>query len=197
MGDTSWKNHERIVARYFGVEREKRGDDFSRSGCDVKATVKQWAKAAGKTIFSGLCHDDGDMGVLVECKQGYSDMPAKLFKEAQANNPHPKSRTTVMFWGGYGFSWLTDRDGKRVFDDVWSQLIVDDTESSIFIRDYYAEWIGRKVPKYLIDCFEQAQGYIDTIKNREERTDFVHYIPLVALHAKGVRGRLIAWQLGE
>ena len=197
MGDTSWKQHERIVARYFGVEREKRGDDFSRSGCDVKALVREWAIAAGGYNLTGRFPAmDNGLGVLVECKQGYSDIPAKLFKQAQNSNPDPKTRTTVMFWGTYGFSWLYDPYGNRAFDKVWNDLVCE-SEKSIydFINDYAAFWIGRKVPDYLTKCFDQAQNYIDTIKNRSERTDFIQYVPLVALHAKGVRGRLIVWQL--
>jgi len=195
MGDTSWKAHERIVARYLGVEREKRGDDFSRSGCDVKASLHNWQKVSKIELFGDVGSSQGD-GVLVECKQGYSDMPAKLFRQAQAANPDPKNRITVMFWGSYGFSWLYDPYGNRAFDTVWNDLVLYTGKTAHdFIDEYAATWIGRKVPDYLIKCFEQAQGYINTIKNRSERTDFINYVPLVALHAKGVKGRLIVWQL--
>jgi len=180
MSDTAWKKHERIVATYFGVERNKRGAHFGQeSSCEVVAALPEW-QAATKTILNGTRYS----GVVVECKHGYSDMPGKLMRDAEKNNPDPSSRPTLVVWGPYVFSWMEDRKSVRVFERVWNDLINGSMLARDLLSKYYVEWVKRKTPKYLDDFMEQSKNYADK-----------EYLPLLALHARGLRGRIIIWQM--
>lgn len=131
-------------------------------------------------------------GVIVECKQGYSSKLPEMFRDIHKRNPNPKNRTTIAVWGPWAFSWMEDRTGRRVFDQVWNQLITsDDCLASTLLHKYYVEWINRKPPKYLEDYMQQAEEYVD---DKNEELDVIFY-PLVALHGNGMAGRIIVWRL--
>ena len=180
MGDTAWKKHERTVATFFGTTRGKRGDHFGQeSSCEVVAALSEW-QAVTKTTLNSSRYS----GVVVECKHGYSDVPGELMRNAEKNNPDSSNRPTLLVWGPYIFSWMEDRKSVRVFEKVWNDLISSDMTALELLSQYYVEWVGRKTPKYLDDFMEQSKNYADK-----------GYLPLLALHAKGLRGRIIIWQM--
>jgi len=190
VGDTAWKEHERIVARYFGVERGKRGDDFGQVGCEVVAPLLAWRDAAKIANAVKLPRKGEYAGVIVECKQGYSKLPVTMFRDVHKNNPNKDGLITLMNWGPYLMSWMQDRDGVRVFDLAWNDLIAGRMTAVSFLRGYYMETVRRQVPKYLDDFMEQSEDYGPA--GEEQLGGKVK--PLVALHAKGMQGRLIVWR---
>lgn len=183
----AWKQHELVVAKYFGVERGKRGGDFGQElSCEVVAPLTAWSAAseAGEGL---LPTDELYGGVVVECKQGYSSLPGELMRDAQKNNPNPDERTTLLSWGNFLFSWMEDRKGARAFERVWNEIICSQIDPNEVILNYYIAYTGRQVPKYLNDFYDQANLYVT--KAQEDLKTRVR--PLVALHAKGMRGRII------
>lgn len=193
MGNTAWKQHERIVARYFGVERGRRGDHFGQEkSCEVVAKIDEWDYASRHDIKNGTTiYNNGFAGVVVECKQGYSKKPVEIMREAHLHNPDPKKRHSIVSWGDFAMTWMTDRSGFRTFDRVWNRYIFDKFTLAQASQDVYIEWPKLQVPKYLNDFYAQAQEYVEEAEKQFNGGVF----PLVALHAKGLQGRIIVWRM--
>ena len=192
MGDTPWKQHERIVARYFGVERGKRGDHFGQEkSCEVVASLDAWNKASNDASSGIPIFSRGYAGVVVECKCGYSKKPMELMRDATKRCP--SGLTPVLIWGPYMMAWMQDRSGERTFDKVWNDLIRPSLRLNQFFVKYYAESVHLKVPKYLDDFYRQSEEYVEMAESILKG----NVIPLVALHAKGMQGRLILWRMQQ
>jgi len=189
MGNTNWKRHERSVARYFGTERNKRGNDFSVSDCDVFVPKHIWKdKAKEECSVEELKFYAHVGGVIVECKHGYSQKPVEYMREAHRGRTS-NDKIALLIWGTYGISWLQDGN-LRVFDHIWNDLIMHNIGTTSFLKKYHVAYVNRKTPDYIKNHMTQASDYCADVD-----TSLGIYVPLVALHARGLVGTAMVWDM--
>lgn len=191
MGDKPWKVHERVVARYFGVERQKRGNDFGVSDCDVLASAAEYEKSRGQTIpYSRMPVTH----IIVECKRHKNLGLHQWMKEFSQGC----TRIPILTWGAFRCSWMEYKK-RRVFDQVFDELIPNESMTFEYLAGTYSiGHINRPVPKYLKEWYEQALEYgrafsLQYVEKNPE-VDYVQPLPLIAVGQKGMHGRVIAWK---
>ena len=193
----AWKDNERVVAKFFGVNRRTRGDDFSQVDVEVIAPYVNWEEAACEANpgdeYPIRVSSKFPGGVVVECKHRRSagcNLPT-LFRGVSDRRPDIEM-IPIVLWGDYILSWMTDvKRGpvlhrSRHFDWVWNFLVCDTISANVLVENFYIEWFNRQTPKYLADWMDQAQSY--QYKANEK------CFPLVEVHTSGKEGRLMVWK---
>jgi hypothetical protein len=165
-------NHERETARYFGVKRRNRGDDFGRSDIEVLVDVNTW---------SGV-HNPREPKLLVECKYRNDLGIVPFFKEFTSK----AANIPILSMGNYFFCYLTD------FAEIYMFLI------DIYVEREFFEDIHKRVsllttdkqlPQYIEEYTRQAADYSSQIPESSPR------LPLVCLQKARIAGKIICFSL--
>jgi hypothetical protein len=195
MGDTPWKVHERVVARYFGVERQKRGDDFGVSDCDVLAPEAKYAAARGRESVLMQAGTALATHIVVECKRHKG---LKLHEWMRKHSQSCRGEIPILIWNEFRASWMEDRK-RRVFDEVYDDLVFGlPRPVEYLLQKYRFGYINRATPKYLTEWYEQAVDYSHHFGTQYAKdnpnANYVYALPLVAVAQKGMQGRVIVWK---
>lgn len=188
MADKPWKVHERKVARYFGVERNLRGDDFSRKNCDVIAPLTSWEKVTEAKVNN----TPGDVEcIVVECKYRADLGLHKLMSEVGSNSTYTE-KVPIAVWGEYFMCWLTNPITKqRDFDTAWVNLITNYPGYLWLCKVFHVETLRRMVPSYIQEYIEQAYDY--ALDNRKKNG--YGAFPVAAIRCSNKRGAIAVWKM--
>ena len=167
MVDRPWKRLERETARYFGVPRRVRGNDFSVSDVEVLVNVDEWLS---KEVYR-------DSFIIVECKYRKENGIVTLFNEQTKGI---KSTIPVLRVGEFFLCKLED------FKDFFIDLVINDLDIMKLSEKYTILRNDKKEPKYLREYTEQAEGYGEVLDKHS------HYISTVCMARASTAGRLMA-----
>ncbi len=196
MGDKPWKVHERAIARFFGVERQKRGGDFGVSDCDVLASQHEYADARGEHLVDTQIVGTQVTHIVVECKR-HKELKLHEWMKKFSDTCKDK-QIPILVWNEFRASWMEHR-GQRVFDTVYNEIVSNSSQSiESFINKYRFGYVNRQTPKYLSDWYEQARAYCmdfatQYVKDNPD-TNYVHVLPLVGVSQNRMHGRILVWK---
>lgn len=166
-----WKNHERAVAKFFGVRRNVHGrGDAGTTRTDVVADISSTIIALTNSRFTRC---------FVECKysHGINWKPFKIMAKfaegtGAASKDHLHRPTPIVQWKSFLMFYLSDFD--KIFKDVIANPHKNMCNCLDVISTYAIGHCSLKIPDYIEQYWDQVATDTKDYGNKET-------LPLVCL----------------
>lgn len=174
MSKSSWKDHERFVAKYFNTTRRNRGNDFGQSDVEIMATLEEWLGwPTSETV-----------GLIVECKYSKKHPILKIHKSYNIYDI-----PTIIIAGNVMHMTLSDFQ-KFFVDYIW---VPKEESKDVFelVYDYNIIKVASKEPEYMKEYIKQARDYCIKYSSQGK------FLPIACLAKAKSKNRLVCFDMDD